>query len=234
MKTNIQAFISKAPKVSLCADIWTKKGMSSSYLGVTAHFFTQHDHMRHRVTLAVRRLHHPHTAKTIRDIIDEVLTEWNTPLREVRTIITGNASNMILKRMQTLVAKVNKSSKATEMLLSRAHKKLVGNCPTRWSSTYLMIKRLLDVRIPLTSVLEELEWDNLAISDWKVLENIQKLMNPFALYTGVFPQVGVVVALVEEREVGVPDMVVVFGVEDHTSGEGMVGCVSVLCVKFCV
>jgi len=40
-----------------------------------------------------------------------------------------------------------------------------------------------------------------------------------------------VVALVEEREVGVADMVVVFGVEDHTSGEGMVSCVSVLCVN---
>ena len=39
------------------------------------------------------------------------------------------------------------------------------------------------------------------------------------------------VALVEEREVGVADMVVVFGVEDHTSGEGMVSCVSVLCVN---
>ena len=48
-----------------------------------------------------------------------------------------------------------------------------------------MIKRLLDVRMPLTSVLEELEWDNLAISDWKVLENIQKLTNPFTLYTSV-------------------------------------------------
>jgi len=48
-----------------------------------------------------------------------------------------------------------------------------------------MIKRLLDVRMPLTSVLEELEWDNLAISDWKVLENIQELMNPFTLYTSL-------------------------------------------------
>jgi len=61
--------------------------------------------------------------------------------------------------MQTLVEKVNKSSKATEMLLSLAHKKLVGNCPTR---CYLMIKCLLDVRMSSTSVLEELEWDNLA------------------------------------------------------------------------
>ena len=87
--------------------------------------------------------------------------------------------------MKTLVKKVNKSSKATEMLLSRAHKKLVGNCPTRWSSTYLMIKRLLDMRVPLTSVLEQLKWDNLATSDWKVLENIHKLLKPFAQYTSL-------------------------------------------------
>lgn len=77
-----------------------------------------------------------------------------------------------LKRIQTLVKKVDKSSKATEMLLSQAKKKLVCNCPTRWSLTYLIIKCLLDVRMPSTSVSEKLEWDNLASSDWKVLENI--------------------------------------------------------------
>ena len=87
--------------------------------------------------------------------------------------------------MQTLVRKVNKSSKATEMLLSRAHKKLVGTCPTSWSSSYLVIERLLEVRTPLTSVLEELEWDNLANSDWKVLENVYKLLKPFAQYTSL-------------------------------------------------
>ena len=64
MKSNVQGFISQAQKISLCADIWTKKGMSSSYLGVTAHFFTQHDHRCHRVTLAVRRINHPHTTET--------------------------------------------------------------------------------------------------------------------------------------------------------------------------
>lgn len=86
----------------------------------------------------------------------------------------------IMKRASALVRKVNKSSKATEKLLSLCRKKLVGKCPTRWSSTFLMIERLLEVKIPLTQVLGELEWDTLATSEWKTLENIHKLLRPFA------------------------------------------------------
>ena len=61
-------------------------------------------------------------------------------------------------------------------------KKLVRDCQTRWSSTYLVIERLFNVRASLTTVLQELEWDNLATSDWKHLENIHQLLKPFALY----------------------------------------------------
>ena len=91
----------------------------------------------------------------------------------------------IVKRVQALVHKVNKSSRATEMLVARCSKKLVGSCPTRWSSTYLMIERVLSVKVSLTRVLDELEWDNLAVSEWKVLENILKLLKPFAQYTAL-------------------------------------------------
>ena len=38
--------------------------------------------------------------------------------------------------------------------------------------------------VPLTTVLEELGWDSLAYSEWKTLENIQKL-KPFAQYTSL-------------------------------------------------
>ena len=70
MRSKIQEYLSKAQKVSLCADVWTKKGMSSSYLGITAHFFSSLDRRRHRVTLAVQRIPHPHTAENIRQIVD--------------------------------------------------------------------------------------------------------------------------------------------------------------------
>ena len=239
MKLKVEASLAEARKISFCADVWSKKGISSSYLGVTAHFFSQRDHQRHQVTLAVRRLPHPHTGENIRDAVESILEEWSIPLSKVRVVITDNGSNMvkafrqhfeeddkdddgeeddgsvkevepeasvqdeenfedremdhditfkfyckrlscfahtlqlvvnkfseersfqkIMKRASALVRKVNKSSKATEKLLSLCCKKLVGKCPTRWSSTFLMIERLLEVKIPLTQVLEELEWES--------------------------------------------------------------------------
>ena len=51
--------------------------------------------------------------------------------------------------IHALVSKVNKSSVATEKILSRCSKKLMGDCPTRWSSTFIMIECLLDVKEPL-------------------------------------------------------------------------------------
>ena len=46
-----------------------------------------------------------------------------------------------------------------------------------------MISRLLAVRPHLTEVLQELEWDNLTTSEWKVLGNYRDLLEPFARYT---------------------------------------------------
>ena len=88
----------------------------------------------------------------------------------------------ILQRTYSLVKKVNMSCKATEMLIAQCGKKLVSNCPTRWSSTYLLLERLLQVKGPLTTVLNELEWDNLATSEWKAIETICQLLKPFAQY----------------------------------------------------
>ena len=95
MKAKIATSLEDARKVSICADIWTKKGMSSSYLGVTAHFFSPKDHLRHRVTVAVRRMPSPHTAENIRAVIQEVLGEWEVPLGKVSAILTDNGSNMV-------------------------------------------------------------------------------------------------------------------------------------------
>ena len=41
MKTKIESCLLNTKSISLCTDVWTKKGicMTSSYLGVTAHFF---------------------------------------------------------------------------------------------------------------------------------------------------------------------------------------------------
>jgi len=70
-----------------------------------------------------------------------------------------------------------------EKLVALSGKKLVHNCPMRWSSTYLLISRILKVREALTDALQEMEWDNLAASEWRFLESIHDLLHPFAQYT---------------------------------------------------
>ena len=63
------------------ADIWTKREMSSSYLGVTAHFIAFEK--VHRATLAVRQIDGPHNAENISDTKKKVLLEWDIPAEKV-------------------------------------------------------------------------------------------------------------------------------------------------------
>ena len=72
-----------------------------------------------------------------------------------------------------------------QMTFKLANKKLIGDYPTRWDSTYLMISRLLDVKNHLTAVLDELTWDSLTATQWKHLESIQQLLKPFAHDTNI-------------------------------------------------
>ena len=77
------------------------------------------------------------------------------------------------------------STRATERLVSLCGRKLIKDFPTRWSPTFLVIERLLQVKSALATILQQLEWDNLPTSDWKLLENVHKLLKPFAIYTSL-------------------------------------------------
>ena len=90
-----------------------------------------------------------------------------------------------IKCSHRLVSKVNTSTKATEKLIGLCQKKLVRAVPTRWSSTFLVIERLLVVKESLSVVLEELGWDNLPTSVWRTLASIKALLQPFAQFTSL-------------------------------------------------
>lgn len=89
----------------------------------------------------------------------------------------------VLKQARKINSKVNSSTKATERLIQLCGKKLLKECRTRWSSTYLLLQRLIELREPLTVVLRELEWDDLAASEWRILMLIWSLLQPFAEFT---------------------------------------------------
>ena len=61
LKGHLMSCLNDTKKVALCVNIWSRKGLTASYLGITAHFYTRSDHKRLTATIAVRRL--PHTAE---------------------------------------------------------------------------------------------------------------------------------------------------------------------------
>ena len=69
--------------------------MTSSYLGITGHFFSWHDRKCHHVTLAVHIMPHPHNAEHILEIAETVLQEWNIDPGKVQAVLTDNGSNMV-------------------------------------------------------------------------------------------------------------------------------------------
>ena len=304
MKQQITGKLAAARRINICVDIWTKWGMSASFFGITAHFFSRSDHKRHRVTIAVKRMPSPHTADRVSELVKTMLQDWEIPEEKVGSVLTDNGSNMVaafkqqvcstdeddmdgrestaeesndmydtemetgetetrladevqkeiddfddkeiehnvafcqfsrmscfahtlqlvirrfdgirciqhvLGKAHTLVSKVNKSTKATERLIQLAQKKLVNACPTRWSSTYLLVDRLLEVRQHLTTVLEELEWNNLQNTDWKQLDSIRDILSPFAIYTSLisgedFTTVSCVVPILMELKMHLEEM----------------------------
>ena len=95
LTAKISAHIQSANAVSLCCDIWSKKGLTSSYLGIIVHFFSRTDHRRHAVTLAVHRLTTSHTAGNIRSLVNDILAEWDIEPSKVIAVLTDNGSNMV-------------------------------------------------------------------------------------------------------------------------------------------
>ena len=54
LRETIRSLLSKAIIISICADIWSTPGMTASFLGVTAHFFTSDSDKRHSICTALR------------------------------------------------------------------------------------------------------------------------------------------------------------------------------------
>ena len=69
----IQSLLSKAVIISICADIWSKQGMTS-FLDVTAHFFTPDSNKRHSICIALR-FPSPHTSVRKAELLQRIVAE---------------------------------------------------------------------------------------------------------------------------------------------------------------
>lgn len=93
--------------------------------------------------------------------------------------------NRLLDKVRHLVKLFCKSSVATERLLQQCGLILIKNCQTMWSSMYLMMFHVLEVRDHLTLVADAMNWDGLLHSEWQKVAILKDCLLPFAEHTKV-------------------------------------------------
>lgn len=108
----------------------------------------------------------------------------------------------VIQAARKLVRKFNKSTIATTRLKELCNKKLVTDVYSRWSSVYLLIHRLLQLRKEVKVVCDELNCD--CLSNFKnLISRVDTLLEPFASYTelvsaDLIPTFSSVIPCVEE------------------------------------
>lgn len=279
MKNSISNHLEKASKVAITADIWTKRGGTESFFGVTAHWYDEINQRLMSATLAIQNIRGKHDAKAIYDQTCKVLSEWSIPICKISKVVTDNGSNMVkafqesfqlanlqnstptggnesenpqrsvdsnddhhpslvgvfsesddaeietemmefdheeqqaavvfscLDRLscfahalQCCIRVLDKSSfacgsrvaafklmesfshspNATKALILKRGKRLLTACKTRWSYNCLALERLLELRLAVTEVTNELNINNLRNSEWSDIERYVTFTKPFA------------------------------------------------------
>lgn len=94
-KEKVKQNLATARRITTGLDIWTKKGLTASFLGVSACYFNPEDNKAEHKLLNLKEMAHPHTAESISVLVEESMEEWGIPREKVLTTITDNGSNMV-------------------------------------------------------------------------------------------------------------------------------------------
>lgn len=91
----VKSIVAGARQVVIGLDIWTKIGMTASFLAISATFFCPANKKPKHFLSSLIQIGHAHTGDTIKNYIDNCLALWDIPPDKVLTVITDNGSNMI-------------------------------------------------------------------------------------------------------------------------------------------
>jgi hypothetical protein len=92
---HLKAILASSRKVTLCIDGWTKKGLTSSFLGISACFFDTGSEKPQHALLNLDMIHHPHSGEKLCKCIESCLQKWDIKAEKVLQIVSDNGSNMI-------------------------------------------------------------------------------------------------------------------------------------------
>ncbi|KAI7804112.1 putative zinc finger BED domain-containing protein 4-like, partial [Triplophysa rosa] len=94
-KQKFRKQLTKVRKITLGLDIWTKRGLTASFLAISACYFCPQEEKAKHILLTLVQLSHPHTAECIKTCVDRCTEEWGIPKNKILTVITDNGSNMV-------------------------------------------------------------------------------------------------------------------------------------------
>lgn len=100
-KHKLKETLTDVRKLTLCVDGWSKRGLTASFIGVSACFYHPPGGQVYHALLNLHRIEHPHTGESIARCIDETLNAWDICEDKVLLIVTDNGSN-ILKAVRLL------------------------------------------------------------------------------------------------------------------------------------
>lgn len=91
-------------KISIVLDIWSKNGLSESYLGVLAQYFDHKSLSIKKVLLGLKIMQGSHTAENIYNVLQVVLKEWEILEENILYYVTDNGANVV-KALKTCIYK---------------------------------------------------------------------------------------------------------------------------------
>ncbi|XP_035798322.2 E3 SUMO-protein ligase ZBED1-like isoform X2 [Amphiprion ocellaris] len=94
-KQQLKEIIKEARKLMLCVDGWSKRGLTASFMGVSACFYHPPGGKVHHVLLNLHRMEHPHTGEATACCIDQTLDAWNIGEDRVLLVVADNGANIV-------------------------------------------------------------------------------------------------------------------------------------------
>jgi len=94
-KAHLKQMLVESRRVTICLDGWTKKGLTSSFLGISACFYDPKANTARHVILDLTQLHHPHTGEQLAAELSSCLKDWSIDKDKVILIVTDNGANIV-------------------------------------------------------------------------------------------------------------------------------------------
>lgn len=95
MTSVIEKLVSGSRRFTIGMDCWSKKGLTASFLGISASFYNPEHRLAFHFLLNLFQIAHPHTGEMIAEKLCQCLQQWGIEQRRVIMVVTDNGANMI-------------------------------------------------------------------------------------------------------------------------------------------